>query len=117
MNFTYDKNNSEGPDEFFEKIETIFKGKSSLFLSTMDDVCENIFEHDSTVNQIDITIRLIRDKAVVLFIDDGELYDPFNNEKFLESQSITKLKEIGCEFDYTNVLGFNKSYIKFNKLN
>jgi len=117
MNFTYDKNNSEGSDEFFEKIETIFKDKSSLFLSTMEDICENIFEHDSTVNQIDITIRLIRDKAVVLFIDDGELYNPFNNEKFLKSPSIKKLNEIDCTFDYTNVLGFNKSYIEFNNLN
>lgn len=112
--FTYDKNNFEESDEFFEKIETIFKGNSSLFLSSMDDVCENIFEHHPSIDQIDITVRPVNGKAVILFIDDGELYNPFNNERFLKSQTIKKLRENNCEFEYSNVLGFNKSYIIFN---
>ena len=53
-------------------------------------------------------------KAVVLFIDDGEFYNPFNNKEFNESQTIRKLKQKNCEFDYSNVLGFNKSYVRFN---
>ena len=66
------------------------------------------------ISLIYVTVRLVDGNAVVLFIDDGELYNPFNNKKFNESQTIRKLKESNCEFDYTNVLGFNKSYVRFN---
>ena len=116
MNFTYVKDVISDSKEFSTKIETIFKDDSSLFLMAMDDICENIFAHDSSLNQIDVTIRLIKDRTVVLFIDDGDLYNPFNNESFLEYESIKKLKESGCVFEYTNVLGFNKSYIEFGNI-
>ena len=66
------------------------------------------------ISLIYVTVRLVDGNAVVLFIDDGELYNPFNNKKFNESQTIRKLKESNCEFNYTNVLGFNKSYVRFN---
>ena len=65
-------------------------------------------------NQIDVTVRLVEGNAVVLFVDDGELYNIFNNKEFMESQTIKKLKENNCEFEYTNVLGFNKSYVRFD---
>lgn len=114
LNFTYDKNSVEDSREFYEKIEEIFKDRLSLFISSMDGICENIFEHDSSITQIDITVRLIKGNAVVLFIDDGGLYNPFNNDEFLESSTVKKLKENNCEFEYTNVLGFNKSYVTFH---
>jgi len=57
---------------------------------------------------------LVEGNAVVLFVDDGELYNIFNNKAFMESQTIKKLKENNCEFEYTNVLGFNKSYVRFD---
>ena len=80
----------------------------------MEGICENIFEHDSSVELIDITLRMINGKAVVQFIDDGELYNPFSDDEFSESQTIRKLRENNCELEYTNVLGFNKSYVRFN---
>lgn len=116
MNFTYAKGVYSDSKDFSTKIEKIFKGDSSLFLMAMDDICENIFAHDSSLDQIDVTIRLVKDRTVVLFIDDGDLYNPFNNEKFLEYESIKKLKQAGCGFEYTNVLGFNKSYIEFGNI-
>ena len=87
VNFTYVKGNNEYSDELLEKIEAIFKDYSPLFFSSVGGICENIFEHDPSVN---------------------------NNKKFNESQTIRKLRENNCEFDYTNVLGFNKSYVRFN---
>ena len=114
VNFTYVKGNNEYSDELLEKIEAIFKDYAPLFFSSVEGICENIFEHEPSVDQIDVTVRLVDGNAVVLFIDDGELYNPFNNKKFNESQIIRKLKESNCEFDYTNVLGFNKSYVRFN---
>lgn len=105
------RRSSEG---FLKKFKEIFKDKSSLVFSSIEDVCEHIFQHDSSVSEIDITIRLIKDDARILFIDDGELYNPFNSEELLESQNIKRLQEINCEFEYTNVLGFNKPYLKLN---
>ena len=114
VNFTYVRGHNEYSDELSEKIETIFKDYAPLFFSSVGGICENIFEHDPSVNEIDVTVRLVGGNAVVLFIDDGELYNPFNNKKFSESQTIRKLRKNNCEFDYTSVLGFNKSYVRFN---
>lgn len=114
IKFTYDKNQKEDSQEFFEKIEKIFGDYVPIFLSSMDAICENIFDHDSSLNQIDVIVRLVEGNAVVLFIDDGELYNIFKNKEFMESQTIKKLKENNCEFEYTNVLGFNKSYVRFD---
>lgn len=114
VNFTYEKGNDNYPDETLEKIETIFGNHAQLFFSSVDGICENIFEQDSSLSQIDITVRMANGKAVVLFIDDGEFYNPFNNKEFNESQTIRKLKQKNCEFDYSNVLGFNKSYVRFS---
>ena len=93
VNFTYGKVNNNYPDEISEKIETIFGNHAQLFFSSVDGICENIFEQDSSLSQIDITVRMANGKAVVLFIDDGEFYNPFNNNEFKESQTIKKLKQ------------------------
>lgn len=71
INFTYDKNQKEDSQEFFEKIEKIFGDYAPIFLSSMDAICGNIFDHDSSLNQIDVTVRLVEGNAVVLFVDDG----------------------------------------------
>lgn len=114
INFTYHKGKKEYPKEILEKIETIFKDNAQLFLSSVNGICENILEHELSVDEIDITVRIMKDKAVIQFIDNGNLYNPFSNDKFSESQTIKKLRENNCEFEYTNVLGFNKSYVRFN---
>lgn len=114
LNFTFDKDFNEYPEEVSQKVETTFKQYSPMFFSSVEGICENIFEHDSSVELIDITLRMVNGKAVVQFIDDGELYDPFSDDEFTESQIIRKLRENNCELEYTNVLGFNKSYVRFN---
>lgn len=114
LNFTFNKDHNEYPEEVSQKVETTFKQYSPMFFSSVEGICENIFEHDSSVELIDITLRMINGKAVVQFIDDGELYDPFSDDEFSESQTIRKLRENNCELEYTNVLGFNKSYVRFN---
>lgn len=114
LNFTFSKDHNEYPEEVSQKVETTFKQYSPMFFSSVEGICENIFEHDSSVELIDITLRMVNGKAVVQFIDDGELYDPFSDDEFSESQTIRKLRENNCELEYTNVLGFNRSYVRFN---
>ena len=114
LNFTFSKDHNEYPEEVSQKVETTFKQYSPIFFSSVEGICENIFEHDSSVELIDITLRMVNGKAVVQFIDDGELYNPFSDDEFSESQTIRKLRENNCELEYTNVLGFNRSYVRFN---
>lgn len=116
VNFTYEKDHGIGSGEFLEKIEKIFKENTSLFLKGVDGMSEHIFKHDSSLTQIDVTVRIIRDKLVVLFIDDGDLYNPLNNAEFIESDLFKQLNESGCKLDYTSVLGLNKTYIEFGEI-
>ena len=112
--FTYDRN-YEWNQADFHNIERIFAQNAEIFLAAMKDLCENIFEHSPDVSQIDSTLRFVNGEAVVLFIDDGDLYNPFSSEELINSPNIKKLKSIGCELDYTNVLGLNKSYFHFKE--
>lgn len=116
MNFTYAKNIVEESAEFDANINRIFKDLSPIFLSSMDDLCNDIFNHHEGISEIDVTIRQIKGKTVAYFIDDGDLYNPFNNEKLLNTKSIKELKENNCKLDYTSILGFNKCYIEFGEL-
>ena len=112
--FTYDRD-YEWNQADFHNIERIFAQNAEIFLAAMNDLCENIFEHSPDVSQIDCTLRFVNGEAVVLFIDDGDLYNPFSSEELINSPNIKKLKSIGCELDYTNVLGLNKSYFHFKE--
>ena len=44
VNFTYVKGNNEYSDELLEKIEAIFKDYAPLFFSSVEGICENIFD-------------------------------------------------------------------------
>lgn len=111
---TFTKENRKHSEQFLTELRKIFKDNTTLVSLSISDLCENILEND--VDEIDITIRLLHDNAIIQFIDDGKLYNPFNNKEFTNSPNIKKIQEIGCEFDYTNVLGYNKSYFTFNDI-
>jgi len=96
-------------------LEEIFGQYSQIVAASIRDTCETIFEHDPELHEVDITVRLINEMAVVQFLNEGELYNPFSNEKLLNSSSIKYLKDLNCKFEYTSVLGFNKSYIQYNR--
>ena len=111
---TFTRENREHSEQFLTKLEKIFKDNTTLVSLSINDLCENILEND--VDEIDITIRLLHDNAIIQFIDDGKLYNPSHNKEFTNSPHIKKLQEIGCEFDYTNILGYNKSYFTFHDI-
>ncbi|WP_407376884.1 MATE family efflux transporter [Methanobrevibacter sp.] len=113
INMTYTRENYGFSEEFSKQIETIFE-KPSIVMQAIGDLSREIFEHDSKISEIDVTLRMISEKTVILLIDNGELYNPFHNEKFMNSQNIKKLADLNCKFDYASTLGFNKSYLRFN---
>ena len=64
---------------------------------------------------IDLTIRLIDGTIYVVLTTDGRLYNPFSDESLMKSDNVVELSKLNCEFDYGEVLGFNREYIVFNK--
>jgi hypothetical protein len=105
-----DKYLYEESGELAACIKNIFTNHASSLSNSINDVCNDIFEN-CDVDDIDLTIRLDGEKLYIVFTNEGRLYNPFSNEKLIESDNIRELSELECEFDYEEILGFNKSYI------
>ena len=81
----------------------------------MKDIIYNIFENNDTLQEIDITIRLIDEELYIVFTNGGKLYNPFSNESLMKSTNITELSKLNCKLEYDELLGFNKEYIILQK--
>lgn len=118
ISWTYNRNDVENVDKYLYEesgelaacIKNIFTNHTSSLSNSINDVCNDIFEN-CDVDDIDLTIRLAGEKLYIVFTNEGRLYNPFSNEKLIESDNIRELSELDCEFDYEEILGFNKSYI------
>lgn len=102
-------------DEFADllrNIENVLKDTAVIISNSMDSICNDIFEN-SNVEDIDITIRLIGEDLYIALTSEGMLYNPFSNEDLMKSDNLVKLSKLNCELDYTEILGFNKTYIIF----
>lgn len=102
-------------DEFADllrNIENVLNDTAVIISNSMDSICNDIFEN-SNVEDIDITIRLIGEDLYIALTSEGMLYNPFSNEDLMKSDNLVKLSKLNCELDYTEILGFNKTYIIF----
>ena len=111
----FDKYLDEKSEETLIHIENVLKDNATLISNSIDDICEDIFENNEDVQEIDITVRLIDDKLYVVLTTGGRLYNPFFNESLIKSDNIAELSKLNCELKYEEILGFNKEYIIFNK--
>ena len=67
---------------------------------------------EKTVSEIDISI-IINDGFMVLrFIYDGEIYNPFENDKLLAKEHITDLDKLNHTFNYYRMFDMNFTYVK-----
>ena len=78
-------------------------------------MCNNLFENNENLQEIDITIRLIDEELYIVLTTDGKLYNPFLNESLMKSDNIVELSKLNCKFEYDELLGFNKEYIILKK--
>ena len=119
ITWTYSRNNVGKTDKYLDSeskevlycIENVFGDDAPVISNSINDMCNNIFENESDVDDIDITIRLIDEKLYIVFTTDGTPYNPFSNDKLMKSDNMVKLSELNCQFDYDEILGFNKSYL------
>jgi len=110
-----DKYLDESSKKILIQIENLFKDDAILISNSIYDICENIFENNEEIQDIDLTIRLIDGTIYVVLTTDGRLYNPFSDESLMKSDNVVELSKLNCEFDYGEVLGFNREYIVFNK--
>lgn len=96
-------------------IENYLKDDALILSNSINDICNDIFENIPDLEDIDITIRLIDNKLRVALTSEGRSYNPFSNEKLMKSKNIEELSKLNCIFEFDAILGFNRSYILFNK--
>ena len=108
-----DKYLDEESNEVLLCIEKTLEDDAILISNSLNDICNDIFENKKDVQEIDITIRLIEDRLHIALTSDGMKYNPFSNEKLMKSDNIERLSKLNCEFEYDEILGFNKAYILF----
>ena len=96
-------------------IENYLKDDGIILSNSINDICKNIFENIPDLEDIDITIRLIKDELRIALTTDGARYNPFSNDKLMKSKNIEELSKLNCRFEFDEILGFNKSYIILKK--
>lgn len=96
-------------------IENKLKDGEVVLSNSINDICNDIFENNPNLEEIDITIRLIDEELRVAITTEGIIYNPFSNDELLKSKNIEELSKLNCKFEFDEILGFNKSYIIFNK--
>ena len=62
----------------------------------------------------DIDIRIFADKneTIISVRDNGDEFDPLNDDKEFEMSPLTVVKAISDKVEYSRVLGFNRTIIK-----
>ena len=121
--WTYARKEIEKTDKYLDKkskaillyIENIFKNNTATISKAMNDLCNNLFENNENLQEIDITIRLIDEELYIVLTTDGKLYNLFLNESLMKSDNILELSKLNCKFEYDELLGFNKEYIILKK--
>ena len=94
-------------------LENKLKDDAAVLSNSINDICNDIFENNPDLEDIDITIRLIDDNLRVALTSEGATYNPFANEKLMKSKNIEELCKLNCKLEFDEILGFNRSYILF----
>lgn len=98
-------------------IENKLKDDAAVLSNSINDICNDIFENNPNLEEIDITIRLIENELRVALTTDGAVYNPFSNDNLMKSKNIERLSKLNCRFEFDEILGFNKLFIIFNSEN
>lgn len=122
ITWTYNRNDVGKIDKYLNKetrehlihIEDLFKENAITISNSINDICNSIFEH-LDIDDIDLTIRLEDEKLYIVFTNEGKFYNPFSNNKLMQSNNIKALSKLNCQFDYDQILGFNKTYLIYEK--
>lgn len=100
--------------KILKDIPNIFKENIKPIANSINDICKDIFENID-IESIDMTIRIIDEKLYIVFTNEGKMYNPYSNDNLMQSDNISQLSKLKFKFDYDETLGFNKTYIIYDK--
>lgn len=104
---TFDEESKEVLDKIGEQYTDFIKNFGYL----VNDICMDIFDFDPDLEQIDITVKFTGEMMLVSLTGEGKVYNSLRGFDFYSRYHET-FKNYDCEFEYDQVLGFNKFYIK-----
>lgn len=107
-----DENMQEQNKEIIQNIKRLFSDDYLIITGVLEDIAKNIFIVEKTVSEIDISIILNDGFMVLRFIYDGEIYNPFENDKLLAKEHITDLDKLNHTFNYYRMFDMNFTYVK-----
>ena len=106
-----DDDMQESNKKIIQNIQKVFNDDYLIITGALEDIAKNIFIVENTVSEIDISIILDHSHVILRFIYDGNLYDPFKNEKLLNTEHIKDLSNLNHTFNYHSMFDMNFSYV------
>lgn len=99
---------------FFQKngIEESRANRIAVAVEEMAANCAERMEGKKKFADIDIRIFADKNETIISVRDNGDEFDPLNDDKEFEMSPLTVVKAISDKVEYSRVLGFNRTIIK-----
>ena len=93
-------------------IEESRANRIAVAVEEMAASCAERMEGKKKFADIDIRIFADKKETIISVRDNGDEFDPLNDDKEFEMSSLTVVKAISDKVEYSRVLGFNRTIIK-----
>ena len=93
-------------------IEESRANRIAVAVEEMAANCAERMEGKKKFADIDIRIFADKNETIISVRDNGDEFDPLNDDKEFEMSPLTVVKAISDKVEYSRVLGFNRTIIK-----
>ena len=100
---------------FFLSKNGIEESRANRIAVAVEEMAANCAERmEGKKKFADIDIRIFADKkeTIISVRDNGDEFDPLNDDKEFEMSPLTVVKAISDKVEYSRALGFNRTIIK-----
>ena len=109
---TIDDSMQDSNKDIIKHIESLFGKDYMTVTESLENIAKNIYKNDESINRIDIAVIITnKNQAILRFIYEGVEYNPFVNEKLLQSENIKNLSKFNHSFDYHRLFDMNFSFV------
>ena len=93
-------------------IEESRANRIAVAVEEMAASCAERMEGKKKFADIDIRIFADKNETIISVRDNGDEFDPLNDDKEFEMSPLTVVKAISDKVEYSRALGFNRTIIK-----
>ncbi len=113
ITWTYIRNNNnkldydlnEQTEELLEELNKLLGDKEEIVTNTIRTFGKRILDRDDELNTIDVIIRRFENEITFTLTYEGKLINPITEDE------IKDFADINSTLEYTQVLGFNRTFI------